>query len=306
MGAIPLPLPANFISGLDVQRLEFEQKKWSFLEGEQKLGGWWYYYIVAFTIKTPLGTLVLFAIAVILHLAGAKCRICAIDELCVICPAIAIVVLVSSQTGFSRYLRYILPAFPFIYISISRVAATSVEGHSFRSVISAILLGSAVFESFLVLPHSMSFFNQIAGGPRAGAYHLLDANIDWGQDLLHLRRWMKANPQATPLHLAYFGHETIPPTDVGFEVLNVPMFVASPAAERVAESKQGPQPGWHALSVNYLYGYRHNGEEYQGFTYFQHFSPVAMAGYSIYIYHLDLEDVNPVRMKLGLAPILEE
>lgn len=41
------------------------------------------------------------------------------------------------------------------------------------------------------------------------------------------------------------------------------------------------------------------------YTYFQQFEPVARAGYSIYIYHLELPEVNRVRRGLGLSELTE-
>ena len=63
----------------------------------------------------------------------------------------------------------------------------------------------------------------------------------------------------------------------------------------------GPKPGWYALSVNNIYS---RDRQYR---YFLSFEPVAMAGYSIYIYRVTLDEANRVRRELGLkdwrAPI---
>ena len=56
----------NYLLGIDLQKREFENKMWSYLNGEWRLGGWWYYYIYALAIKEPLGTWVLMAMAVAL------------------------------------------------------------------------------------------------------------------------------------------------------------------------------------------------------------------------------------------------
>ncbi len=77
-------------------------------------------------------------------------------------------------------------------------------------------------------------------------------------------------------------------------------------------ASDGPSVGWYAVSVMFLRGYR--GILFDGlgnhqllnepyYIYFQHFQPVALAGYSIYIYHLDLVDCDRVRAKLGLPPL---
>ena len=59
-------------------------------------------------------------------------------------------------------------------------------------------------------------------------------------------------------------------------------------------------PGWYAVSVNYVRGYPfHPYEDTDGdpplqrdaLAYFRRFQPVDMAGYSIYIYRLDKDDL---------------
>ncbi len=53
------------------------------------------------------------------------------------------------------------------------------------------------------------------------------------------------------------------------------------------EDRLVPRPGWYALSVNYLYS---RACQYRRF---REFDPVAMAGYSIYIYQITLDEANP-------------
>ena len=61
------------------------------------------------------------------------------------------------------------------------------------------------FVSFaLATPRYFSYFNVAAGGPRGGTKHLVDSNVDWGQDLIRLKRWMTAHGVAE-VDLAYFG-----------------------------------------------------------------------------------------------------
>jgi len=44
----------------------------------------------------------------------------------------------------------------------------------------------------------------LGGGARGGWRHLVDSNLDWGQDLPALRDWVDAHG-GTPVYLAYFG-----------------------------------------------------------------------------------------------------
>ncbi|NQT14620.1 MAG: hypothetical protein HQ582_17820, partial [Planctomycetes bacterium] len=59
------------------------------------------------------------------------------------------------------------------------------------------------------------------------------------------------------------------------------------------------RPGWYALSVNHLY------DRSRQYRYFLRFEPVAMAGYSIYIYHITLDEANGVRRELGPPELAE-
>lgn len=56
LAKIPVPLPANMVRGIDFIKYEFENGYWSYLNGEHRHGGWWYYYIYAMFVKIPVGT----------------------------------------------------------------------------------------------------------------------------------------------------------------------------------------------------------------------------------------------------------
>ena len=325
LGELPIPFPRNFVRGIDMQRADFERGKTSYLRGEQRFGGWWYYYFYAVAVKEPLGTLLCGLLALGLQFirtrrAGPVTATSELDlsetipkstprsslfradwrdTLAVLAPALVILVLVSSQTGFNRYLRYLLPAFPFVYVWISQVVR-NLAGRRWIAYTAAALLAWTITSSLWVFPHSLSYFNELAGGPTGGPAHLLDANIDWGQDLLNLKRWLDAHPEAKPLRLAYFGF--VDPQLAGIEY-EVPPPGPSPQGMSPLLEALGPWPGWQAVSVNYVHGYRHYEEPAAWFTYYQQFQPVARAGHSILIYHITLEEANAVRKRMGLTPL---
>ena len=64
LARMPVPLPANFVQGIDTQRYDFERGLPSYLRGEWASHGWWHYYLYALLIKMPLGTWVLVGLAV--------------------------------------------------------------------------------------------------------------------------------------------------------------------------------------------------------------------------------------------------
>jgi hypothetical protein len=103
------------------------------------------------------------------------------------------------------------------------------------------LLATAAFawsiaSSLLIYPHCLSYFNELAGGPRGGSRFLLDTNTDWGQDLLLIKRWVDNHPQARPVYLDW-PHSYLDAKLAGIEAPAPPSRSA---------------PGWHLTSVKTL------------------------------------------------------
>jgi hypothetical protein len=300
-GRLPVPLPENYLLGIDHIKWEYEQKYWSYLRGEWRHGGWWYYYLYAMVIKEPLGT---WALVLLAAAAAAFCRREYVapwqDELLLLVPMVVVLVLVSSQTGFNHHLRYVVPAFPFAFILISRLGRAVELGHKRLAVAGGIALGWSVVSSLLVFPHSMSYFNELAGGPRKGHWHLGNSNADWGQDLLYLKEWYDAHPEARPLHVAY-DLPLIDPRLIGIEWLPVPagpdIAERSQGAMPAMPDKRGPLPGWYAVSVNWL----HDRE--QRYDYFRELEPAAWVGYTLPVYHITTEQANVLRRRYGLPEL---
>jgi Dolichyl-phosphate-mannose-protein mannosyltransferase len=70
VGVLPVPVPRDYLLGIDVQKHEFEIHWNSYLRGEWRQEGWWYYYLYALAIKVPLGVWLLALLAVFLGLTG--------------------------------------------------------------------------------------------------------------------------------------------------------------------------------------------------------------------------------------------
>jgi len=312
MGRIPVPLPSNYLLGLDFQKQQLENadgRQKSYLRGQWQDRGWWYYYLYALLIKAPLGIWVLVVAAII-----ARCRFGPVDwhdELSILLPLGSILLLVSLQTGFNHHLRYVLPMAPFAFIWTSKAAQSF--GVTRRMLAVSVCVGASWFvsSSLFIFPHSLSYFNELTGGPRGGHAHLIDSNIDWGQDLLYLNDWLERHPTAKPVKIAFFGR--FPPELAGIE-LQLPLggpgdpsktdFPVHTVAPAEPAPLIGPEPGWFAISVNHLRGVTWMlGADYR---YFLLFRPVATAGYSIYLYHITPDEANEARRQLGLPALQRE
>ncbi len=206
LGAVPVPLPRGYLEGIDVQRRDLEGTgvRPSYLAGEWRVGGWWYYYIYALVVKVPVGTLALALWGLVLSLRRSHRSASWADETTVWLPALAILALTSAHTGFNHHSRYILPMAPFVCVATGKLGRyLRRETRKAGFVVSSLLLLS-ILSSLSVYPHSLSYFNELAGGPDSGYKHLANSNIDWGQDLYYFRAWAETHPEARPLGLAYY------------------------------------------------------------------------------------------------------
>jgi hypothetical protein len=297
---LPIPFPENYVLGLDQQKRDLEfgnAVQFSYLHGEWSRRGWWYFYLYALAIKVPLGTWCLFGLAIWERFFQPDSLRCFRDEVVLAVPPLLLLVVASSQTGFTDHFRYVLPVLPFTFIWISRVARVIADRRWIASFLMLAALLWSIASSLLVYPHSLSYFNELAGGPSGGHYHLLSSNIDYGQDLLFLKAWVDRNPEARPLKLAIWNMKTVDPAMAGIEYTVAPSGRPPNVHAGFEQSKRyGPQPGWFAVNVNLLHGDdwpgRSGDPDVGYYGYFLNFTPVATAGYSIYIYHIGAADAE--------------
>ncbi len=292
LGDLAVPLPRDYVVGLDLQKCDFEQGHRSYLRGEWKYGGWWYYYIYALLIKAPLGSWVLAGLALALPIALQPQSVRWQDHFVLLAPAVLVFAIVSSQTGFNDHFRYVLPAFPFCFIAIGRAARWIPAEPTRRGAVALFALAWSVGSSLWIYPHSLSYFNEIIGGPRHGPAHLLGSNVDWAQDLLRFKWWRNEHPEVQPLYVGCTG--LLAPSSVGIDALSISPL--SPDTEI--------PPGWYALSVNLIHGesvqeHRSDGTRTtvapDGYERFRRLRPVARIGYTIRIFYIPPSPEPPAK-----------
>lgn len=318
LGKLPIPLPKDFVQGIDTQKHDFEQGMNSYLNGKTSERGWKSYYLFVLLYKEPVPSLILLALAVFvtpINAIGSRCSMSqkglendeilikqesresqankekqktqfnqqnltsnktvtsVFDETILILTALTLFIFISLQDGISIHPRYVLPFMPFMYIFASRTGLFFQKKCVAGSVIVTVLLLGFILGSLLQYPHSMSYFNAIAGGPENGPKHLLGSNADWGQSLYYFKKYCHKHPNRD-ICVTFLRKEQLE----RLKIENARPF------EKNTDSPTTELPsGWYVLSVNDVYGQ----SEQELFNTFRHQKPTDRIGASIFIYYLE-------------------
>ncbi len=254
------------------------QKRSGFLAGSYRINGWWWFFPFAFLIKTPISVLLLFAMGVVLCLI--RWRRFLDDSVYLLLPS-GVFLAAAMTAKLNIGARHILAIYPFVLL-LAGYAVNRFYGaprKPFRLVLASLCL-LAIGEFISIYPHYLAFFNQFTGGPRNGHKYLIDSNLDWGQDLKGLKRWMdEYNVQH--INLSYFG--TADPAYYKINCTNLP---GGPFFDEKIVSN--PRlPGFVAVSATNLRGLYFPDTLRNLYSPLLDTKPTAVIGYSIYVYWLD-------------------
>jgi hypothetical protein len=175
-GGISVPAP-EFWDGIGVVLRHNTLGHPAFLLGQVSLFGWWYYFPVALSVKTPLGILLLLVLGCALVWKNRR------RAAWLMPPAFALGVLLPSMAGHINIgVRHVLP----IYLAIAILAGLGLEqlvrwspAHPWTAVAGAALALWIAVTGVARHPDYISYFNELVRRPDLV---LLDSDYDWGQD----------------------------------------------------------------------------------------------------------------------------
>jgi 4-amino-4-deoxy-L-arabinose transferase-like glycosyltransferase len=236
----------------------------AFLDGEWSNTGFISFFPRAFLYKTPIPLfflLIVTGVAGFLHWRnvwrnGSRSAIA--RDLRRLSPIWALV-LVYGTFSLTSHLnighRHLLPIYPAMFVACG-ACTYFFRARSGKAV--AIFAGAMmcwlIIESSLLRPDYLSYFNQVAGGPKNGYKHLVDSSVDWGQDLPALKNWLDHHldqSASARLYLAYFG--TALPRWYGVEATPLPL-------DSSAQELSPLEPGTYCISATTLqqvYSFQH-------------------------------------------------
>ena len=225
--AAHVPVPEAFqwlIGGIEAITVHNDNGHLSYLLGETRTTGWWYFYIVALLAKTPLPLLAfgLPGLALQAHTGWRERRAA------LLAPALmflGLLVFASLYSHINIGVRHLLVLYPLLAIGASHAVLTAWRylhsdararrwpGPGLAALAAALAWQAAGIVA--AYPDYLAYFNEAVRTPE---HVLVDSDLDWGQDLRRLSRRLK-ELEVPRLSLAYLGtalldREGLPPYEL--------------------------------------------------------------------------------------------
>ncbi|MGD9099455.1 MAG: glycosyltransferase family 39 protein [Anaerolineae bacterium] len=274
-----VPAPTYWRSFLRVGRHVATGNR-SYLLGETYEGGRWHYFPIVFALKTPLPALILLGAASLV--VWRRPRRWWREFILLSLPLSYFVVSIFNSINLGY--RHLLPVLPFMYLFIARLAANPPIPRI--RVLYLTLLLWQIIGTLRVWPSHLTFFNEIAGGPRNGYRYLADSNVDWGQGLKALRAYLEEKDYADP-KLSSFTF-FIRPALYGVQATPLPPLAEAPA---VLPARFNPAPGDYIISASTLRGLQLVDSEM--YNWFWHREPDDVVANAILVYQVLEQEPEP-------------
>ena len=256
--------PAFYWNGVAVVNRDHRPDHFYYLMGEFKQGRWWYYFLAALAFKTPVPALLSTAIAG--ALAWRTRASTGRDDLLLLVPMAGFVAFTSALAD-NLGVRYVLPVFPLAFIFASRIAEPLTRTRPGQAAVAVLALWQIV-GALRVFPDHLGYFNEPSGGVARGYRLLDDSNIDWGQDLKRLGRYLQEQKPTPAVRVCYDlnGH----PPYYGVDTARI-------TVEQMAAGT--PAPGFYAIAAHCLVRVRtHDRPGQPSFDWLERYEPVGRVG----------------------------
>jgi hypothetical protein len=191
-------LPESYLAGLAFVRTHATRSAYFF--GKELAQGVWYYFPVALTIKTTL-PLLLF---LVLSLASRDLWRCYRSELIWIWLPVIFFLLGALTGKINIGIRHVLPIYPFLIIVASAAAAWWAQRSRAATIPVVVLLVWHAASYARSFPNEVGYANEAWGGPRQLHRYLGDSNVDVGQSLYRVKKYIAAH-HIENCWIAWFG-----------------------------------------------------------------------------------------------------
>lgn len=198
--------------------------------------------------------------------------------------------------------RHLFPIMALLYVLVAKKIfdfhknLPETSRKTFNIILAAFIIW-IVLIPIISFPSYISYFNELVGGPKNGYKYVVDSNLDWGQDLKRLSKWIneynscaqrpgrKALCKSIP--------EEITRQENGIQKIRVDYFGGSSPQYYLKDkyvpwhASLDPEPGWYAISAEFLqesiYKKKNPGENDYSWT--KNYSPIRI-GNSIFVFYI--------------------
>ncbi|MGI8838501.1 MAG: ArnT family glycosyltransferase [Pyrinomonadaceae bacterium] len=197
-------LPTDFVLGIFWQLWHNNEGHHASLLGRYSRMGWWYYFPVAFALKTTLP----FLLISLVSLGWATYQLIKKRDLRFLALLLPFVI----YTGFVFFsrinigVRYYLPAFPFLFILGGAFLDSLLKIRRARAVATATVCAMFLWigvENARAFPNYLSYMNQLAS-KHPQWWYLSDSNVEWGDDAKELAAYLHDRGE-TRVQTAFLG-----------------------------------------------------------------------------------------------------
>jgi hypothetical protein len=276
--------PVSSYFGNLMMLLVFGTGQRGYLLGHFTASGWAYPLLLL--VKMTIPELILLALAaVLITMRGIQHR-----EWDFIVPAVIHMLFVTPFLLPSLEIRYLLFVIPLIALFSSRMGAPTLPSISWRRIAASGVIAAAQISVCLgAYPYYLAYFNFIVGGSENGYRIAAGSNLDWGQSLPGLAKYMRDN-NISQIYLSYYG--AADPADYGIDAVWLRSW---PHPAEVEFPPLTPPPGIYAISATDLVGLPDEAfpQPQETFAWFLSHKPMAVIGHSIFIYGVPPDPAGP-------------
>ncbi len=279
-----LPWPPEFVLRFGrLWRYTTDDAREGYLTGRHTRGLEPWYFPLAWAVKFPIGLQILSLAGLVAVLARVVRRQAGAAEV-FLCLPLALILGPAALSRMHQGIRHILPVFPCL-ILCAGFALRALAGRPLPRVLAAGCLFWAAVAAVRIYPQGLAYFNEWAGGPTNGWRYLADSNLDWGQNLPELARYLAAGDAPPTIQLYYWGMD-VPENYLEPARLAVHLGPWPWSWNALPDQRLEPPPGVYAISVNNLLGLGFPEAYQEYFAWFRNRPPDGRAGYSIFVYRV--------------------
>lgn len=276
-------LPESYLYGLVDVKLTADYYT-SYVLGKVYAHNVWFYFPIAFLIKSTIGVLGLFLLT--LGVLATR-RLNHGREILFLAVPLIFYLIVALTVGMNIGVRHILVVYVFLYVLIGGATWALIQKSRKWTYAVGVFLFLHAASSVLAFPNYIPYANELWGGPSQTNKYLTDSNSDWGQQLKSVKQYLdqRGVKECWFLYFAegvaepsYYGIPCKPLPTISTLWLNVPIDVPT--------SIDGPV----LISASNLSGVEFGPGSLDPFGQFKQLKPTAVIDNGVFVFdgHFDV------------------